>query len=208
MPIDIFGVVSDITRLLLTIPDNLSVWLGREANKRGVSIQNRIRAVLNSHSSKRGFDPIFDLKDRAEVWDRVEVIAKRFYDLYAIERQRLEIVGLLDDEGNNLNEKNQIVIPIINKSFFNFVDAGNEVVEGHIEEAVKCLTDEENKILSICDDGETVFEGLPFKCHTWYGIDRRFYGQVRVAINSRRTPTMDDVNRLILKDQSLTEEEK
>ena len=181
-------------RLLLTIPDDICDWLQREARKRDVTVQNRIRAVLENNVGKAG-RPIFGAKEQKEVDERVRDIAKKFYSLYATERRRLRIIDV--SRSRSLAEEFVKPIPVISKSFANFVFGHDEIDEGPIREAVKFVSELENKVLSVCDDGEEVFESSPFNCWTWHSADGNFYGMLRLALNSRKTPTVEDMNRVV-----------
>lgn len=183
-------------RLLLTVPDGIYGWLEHEAKRRNVTVQNRIRAVLENNVGKAG-RPIFGEKEQMEIDERVRDIAKKSYSLYATERQRLRIIDV--SRGNHMKRFEELMIqmPVISKSFENFVFGHDEIDENPIKEAVKFVSELENKVLSVCDDDEEVFESSPFNCWTWHSADGRFYGVIRVSLNSIKTPTIEDMNRVV-----------
>lgn len=186
--------VNIMRRLLLTVPDGIYSWLEREAKRRDVTVQNRIRAVLENNIGKAG-RPIFGEKEQVEIDEQVREIAKKFYGLYATERRRLRITDV--SHSRSLTEEFVKPIPVISKLFAGFVLGHDEINENPIRDAVKHVSELENKVLSVCDDGEVVFESLPFNCWIWHSADGRFYGMIRLAFYSSKTPTAEDMNRVV-----------
>ena len=82
----------------------------------------------------------------------------------------------------------------MDKTFFNFVSHDGEIIEAPIRDAVKYVTDIENKLLSVCDDGEAVFEGIPFTCITWYGL-KNWEFQGKSVLSAKGLDSMIRFNR-------------
>ena len=54
----------------------------------------------------------------------------------------------------------------------------------------------ENKILSVCEDGDIVYDAMPFKCKVWYE-DGKWEGYFRICFNSARTPTLGELSKVL-----------
>lgn len=185
-------------RILLTIPVSIYDWLEREAKKADTSVQNRIRAVLENNIGKYGH-PIFGRKQKADIWDKTGEIAKKFYDVYATERRRLKI----NEYPYSILPGPNFEFPTFDVTFKRFVSDDGKIIEAPIRDAVKRIVNMENQLLSVCDDGEDVWEGMPFMCQVWYGRGGEFHGILRVVLNSMKTPTYADAEELF---QSLNQE--
>ena len=192
-------------KFLMTVPKPLYDHLSKQAEKLGVTVQDRVRFVLeearkrkNEHISMHGR---LEEKQQKE-WGIEELqeicysIGKSIYDAFAVERKRLQVIPLSDDGSVMYKEwgENDVMIPIISRSFYP-LDYSNELIELKICDAAKKVAELENKLLSVCEDGDSLYQAMPFKCHMWYknGV---WAGVFRVCVNTPRTPTLVDVQRV------------
>lgn len=189
----------------MTLPKPIYDWLSSEAERLGVTVQDRIRVILEKcqvvYSEYVNLYGISAEKEKKQ-WSIEELqetcysIGKPIYDVFATERKRLQVIPLSDDSSVMFYKEsggNEIIIPVITKSFYP-LDYANELLELKICSAAKQVAELENKLLSVCEDEDNVYQAMPFRCHIWYraGV---WEGAFRLCVNTPRTPTLADVAR-------------
>jgi len=193
-------------RFLMTVPKPIYDHLSEQAEKLGVSVQDRIRVILEEEKKKRSkywIKPPSMGKTETieEVGAKLEndcyQIGKKIYDEFAIERKRLTIIQMPSHDDKEFWEEHDqdgsLVLPVIQKSFQPLLD--DKLYEYDISKAAKQVAEMENKLLSVCEDGDKLFEALPFKCGVRFK-DGKWRGWCRVCLNSEKTPTMADAIRV------------
>lgn len=191
-------------RFLMTLPKPIYDQISGEAERLGVSIQERVRIVLEEHK-KRLDKPLERPKilKNPELEKRCYEVGKKVYEEYAVERKRLRIIQVEDGIGKM--EIDEVILPIIAKTFHPFDRGikislyylgGDEYLSMvNIGKAAKEIAEMENKLLAICEDGEIVYEALPFQCRIW-SKNEVWEGSFLVCLNSFKTPTLSDVLRV------------
>lgn len=200
-------------RFLMTLPKPIYDQMAEEAEKLGVTVQDRIRTHLEKllESLKMLYEMGEELtkhQEHSKIIDNPQLekhcyeIGKKIYDEYAIERRRLTITRVRDEAGwlytDYIESDPPIVLPVIQKTFrpFDYEVEGDECLSiVTIGKAAKAVAETENQILAICEDGDIVYEGLPFQCKVW-GKNGIWEGMFRLVLNSARTPTLSDVLRV------------
>jgi len=197
-------------RFLMTIPKPIHDWLSAQAEKLGVTIQDRMRYILSEQKQTSELEKNEDSDIKKELKKTCYEIGKKIYDEFAIERKRL-CVKEVSDDGSTLwidrdNSEDSIIIPVISKNFQPYTTKSKislydekpletELDKLDICKAAQKLAETENKLLSVCDDGDIVYEAMPFKCFVWFRKGR-WDGCFRVCLNSERTPTLADITKV------------
>ena len=194
-------------RFLMTLPKPLHDWLSKEAEKLGVSIQDRVRVMLEEQGRLAGVNLSMHGKigkitkrwDHDELQERCYSMGKPVYDEFATERKRLEINRVSEDGGvlyfYDVDDAKSVVIPVISKSFPP-LDYDGKLSMLEICKAARQVAEMENQLLSICEDGDKVFQAMPFKCHIWHQ-GGTWDGAFRVCLNSEKTPTLADAFKAV-----------
>lgn len=194
-------------RFLMTIPKPIHDWLSEEAEKLGVSVQDRVRVMLEEQGRLAGVSLSMYGKtnkmtkrwNHDELQEKCYAIGKPIYDEFATERKRLEINRVSEDGGvlyfYDVDDAESIVIPVISKSFPP-LDYDGKLFMLEICKAARQVAEMENQLLSICEDGDKVFQAMPFKCHVWYKVGA-WDGAFRVCLNSEKTPTLADAFKAV-----------
>jgi len=189
-------------KFLMTVPKPIHDWLSDEAEKLGVTVQDRVRVMLEEekgHSRHRS-----NLLSK-EIEEQCYQLGKKVYDEFATERKRLTIIQVpsySDDKEYNKfylehGIDDSLILPVIHKNFQPFLPDKLEdtLNEYHISRAAKQVAELENKLLSVCDDGDKLFEALPFTCGIRFK-GGEWVGWFRICLNSEKTPTMADTIRV------------
>lgn len=185
-------------KFLMTVPKPIHDWLSYEAKRLGVSVQDRVRVMLEEEEKKQSKYRNNLLKETEEKCYR---LGKTVYDEFATERKRLTTIQVPSYPNGEEYEKfylehdidNSLILPVIHKNFQPFLhgEPENKLDEYDISKAAKQVAEVENKLLSICDDGDKLFEALPFKCGIRFK-GGEWIGWFRICLNSEKTPTMAD----------------
>jgi len=193
-------------RFLMTLPKPIHDWLSEQAEKLGVSIQDRMRYILSEKKQILELEKNEPTDLKEELKKICYDIGKKIYDEFAIERRRL-CVKELNDPGilfiDREDSDESVVIPVISKNFRPYTTRSNislfdeKLVETELDKLDICkaaqkLAETENKLLSICEDGDIVYEAMPFKCFIWFKKGC-WSGAFRVCVNSEKTPTLADI---------------
>ena len=190
-------------KFLMTVPKPIHDWLSKEAERLGVSVQDRIRAML-TEEEKRQSKYLGSFLSK-EIEERCYQLGKEIYDEFATERKRLTVLQVPRDYSSKKYKEfslehypdDSIVFPIMQKSFYPFLcgESENKLDEYNIGKAAKQIAELENKLLSTCEDGAKLFEIFPFKCIIQFK-NGEWIGLFRLSLNSEKTPTMTDVQRV------------
>lgn len=194
-------------RFLMTLPKPIHDWLSTQAEKLGVSVQDRLRYILSEQKQISELEENKPTELLKQLKETCYKMGKKIYDEFAVERKRL-CIRQLSDNGSALfvdrdNLEDSIVIPVISKNFRPYTSKpkismyDEKPVESELDKLDICkaaqrLAETENKLLSICDAGDIVYEAMPFKCFIWFK-DGCWTGAFRVCVNSEKTPTLADI---------------
>jgi len=189
-------------KFLMTVPKPLYDHLSKQAEKLGVTVQDRVRFILEeSRKRKNEYISMYGILEERQQkeWNIEELqktcysIGKPIYDAFATERKRLRLITVSEDSSVMFYQesgKDEVVIPVISKSFYP-VGYDGELLELKICSAAKQVAEFENKLLSVCSEEDILYSAMPFKCHIWRKNDV-WEGVFRVCVNSSRTPTIAD----------------
>jgi len=194
-------------RFLMTLPKPIYEWLSTQADKLGISVQDRMRYILSEQKQISELEENKPTELKKELEEICYKIGTRIYDEFAVERKRLCVKRVSHDgsvlfiERNNLLDS--ISIPTISKDFQPYTSKPKISMwdEKNIEigldkldicKAAQKVAEMENKLLSVCEDGDIVYEALPFRCYVWFK-NGCWNGTFRICINSERTPTLAEV---------------
>ena len=185
-------------KFLMTVPKPIHDWLSNEAEKLGVTIQDRIRVMLEEEVKRR---INFTDAEVEAVKQECYLIGKKTYDEFAIERKRLTILQMPEDYKSEKYKAFflehdipiDFTLPVIQKSFQPILrgESDSKLHEYDINKAAKQVAELENKLLSVCEDGDKLFEMMSFGCRI-YVKDGEWTGCFRICLNSERTPTFAD----------------
>lgn len=188
-------------RLLMTVPKPVYDWLANAAEKDGVTVQDKIRELLEqNYAIFRELIKIFGKSTEtveefgAKLEEECYQLGKKVYDEFATERNRLTVIQ--PEHDSYLEEyglPDDFVLPVIQKNFLPLEN--NELNRYVIAKAAKQVADVENKLLSICNDGDKVFEALPFGGSV-RTKDGNWRGWFRICLNSEKTPSWADAIRV------------
>jgi len=196
-------------RFLMTLPKPIYDWLSTQAEKLGMSTQDILRHMLVRQKQISELEENKPTELQETLKETCYKIGKKIYDEFAVERKRLCVKQVSDDGGVLFIEQNDlldsIAIPVISKNFipytskprvsmYNGGSMETELDKLDICKAAQKVAETENKLLSVCDDGDIVYEAMPFKCFLWFR-NGAWTGAFRVCVNSERTPTLADVVR-------------
>jgi len=142
-----------------------------------------------------------------EIEEKCYQLGKSVYDEFATERKRLTIIQIPHDpnfesesysafcQEHEIDDK--LVLPVIQMNFNPFLPDKIEgkLYEFAISQAAQKIAELENKLLSVCENEDKLFEALPFTCGIRFK-GGEWVGWFRVCLNSERTPTMADAIRV------------
>jgi len=204
-------------RFLMTLPKPIYEWLSNQAEKTGISIQDLLRHILARQKKLSELEEgnYSDSEEHKTLKEKCYELGKKIYDEFAVERKRLCVKQIAGDGGviwvPKEKQEESILIPVIQTSFQPYISKttisvhGTDSMETELDKLDICkaaqkLAETENRLLSICEDGDIVYEAMPFRCSVWFR-NRRWEGVFRVCVNSERTPSITDAFKQAYKTQ-------